>query len=59
MNTPERDVTAETLASIEAVLICDRVSVREALRAAYRLGRLDGMLEMAKISERSIKEAMS
>jgi hypothetical protein len=54
--TPPRDVSAETLASIEAVLICDGVSVREALRAAYQLGRLDGMLEMAKISESSLKQ---
>ena len=38
--------TLDTLASIERVLVADRCSVREALEAAYQLGRIDGMLEV-------------
>ena len=45
--------TLDTLASIERVLVADRCGVREALEAAYRLGRLDGMLEMCGKNPRS------
>ena len=37
----------ETLGDIETVLVCQRCSVKDALLAAYRLGKIDGMLEMS------------
>lgn len=40
------DSTKDTLASIERLLVRNFTSPRDALQAAYRLGRLDGMLEM-------------
>lgn len=40
-----------TLASIEALLTLDAVSARLALEAAYRLGKLDGQIEMARLAE--------
>ena len=52
-----RDTATEnTLANIEALLVGDRASPREALLAAYQLGRLDGMMAMALVAEKTVNE---
>ena len=38
--------TMDTLASIERVLVADRCGVREALEAAYQLGKVDALLDI-------------
>lgn len=48
-----------TLATIEALLVRDLVSVRDALEAAYQLGRITGGLEMARIGENVMQEALA
>jgi hypothetical protein len=44
-----------TLDSIEALLVAEKTSVREALQAAYQLGHLTGMIYMAKVGEGMIR----
>jgi hypothetical protein len=51
------DVSEIVLANIEALLVGERASPREALLAAYELGHLDGRIEMSRIGEQLIKEA--
>jgi hypothetical protein len=41
----------DTLRAIERLLVHKRAGVREALEAAYRLGWLDGMIDLAKRTE--------
>jgi len=48
--------TKTTLANIEALLVGERANPREALEAAYQLGRLDGMMEMALLAEKTVNE---
>jgi len=48
--------TKNTLANIEALLVGERANPHEALEAAYQLGRLDGMMEMALLAEKSVGE---
>lgn len=50
------DDAKATLATIERCVVRDAVSVHAALQAAYNLGRVDGQLEMAKISSRLVEE---
>jgi hypothetical protein len=47
-----------TLASIEAVLIADRASVREALKAAYDLGFNEGALRMAGVAQKQAEQLL-
>ena len=46
-----KDDFPEVLKSIEKVLLADKASPREALQAAYRFGKLDGMLQILEIDE--------
>jgi hypothetical protein len=52
------DATKETLASIEAMLVRNFTSPRDALLAAYRLGKFDGMLEMAAIGQEQVEDLL-
>jgi hypothetical protein len=54
MTTPD-DTTKRTLEAIEHMLICERASPHEAVLAAYKLGKLDGMIEMAKVGEKALQ----
>lgn len=45
-----------TLESIERLLVADKVSVRDALKAAYNLGELQGAIRMARASEETFGE---
>jgi hypothetical protein len=47
-----------TLDSIEALLVSEKASVRDALQGAHNVGRLTGMLEMAKTGESMVLAAM-
>ena len=41
--------SAETLLTMERLLIAEKAGVREVIQAAYRLGVLDGQLELAAV----------
>jgi hypothetical protein len=45
-----------TLDSIEELLVAEKASVRDALEAAYKLGRLTGMIHMAEVGEGMIRQ---
>jgi hypothetical protein len=47
-----------TLDSIEALLVAQKASVRDGLRAAYHLGHLTGMIDMAKVGEEMVRDAV-
>jgi hypothetical protein len=44
-----------TLDSIEALLVAEKTSVRDALEAAYKLGHLTGMIHMAEVGEGMVR----
>jgi hypothetical protein len=48
-----------TLDSIEALLVSEKTSVREALQAAFRLGELTGMIKMVKTGEEMVRDTFS
>jgi hypothetical protein len=48
-----------TLDSIEALLVGEKTSVREALQAAFRLGELTGMIKMVKTGEEMVRDTFS
>lgn len=52
------DSTRDTLERIAKILSEGLVSPLNALEAAYHMGRVDGGIEMARLSEESIKSAM-
>jgi hypothetical protein len=52
MTKPLNESTQSTLDTIENLLIADRVSAKDALAAAYRLGQLDGMISMSRVHEK-------
>ena len=52
------DATKQTLASIERCLLAGDTNSTKALRAAYEMGRMDGLLEMAKFGEEQAKQLM-
>ena len=41
--------SAETLLTMERLLIAEKASVREVIQDAYRLGVIDGQLQMANV----------
>jgi hypothetical protein len=43
-----------TLDSIEALLVAEKASVREALQGAYKLGQLTMAIEITKIGEKLV-----
>lgn len=45
-----------TLATIEALLVNDLANPREALEAAYQLGRLSGGIEMVRVGQGALEE---
>jgi hypothetical protein len=45
------DATIQTLAAIERCLLAGDTNSTKALKAAYELGRMDGLLDMAKLGE--------
>jgi len=47
--------SAETLATLERLIVRDAVSVHAAIQAAYRLGVVDGSLKMAAVGQRQIE----
>lgn len=46
------------LASIASVLVKEGTSVKNALDAAYALGKLAGQIEMAKVAEETVRGLM-
>lgn len=48
-----------TLASIERLLIADRISVAKALEGAYLLGELTGKISMARVAEATAHEVLT
>ena len=52
------DTSREMLTNMEKLLVRNFTSPKEALEAAYRLGRLDGAMEVAKIGEKQIEDVM-
>ena len=52
------DSSKATLASIEALLVSEMANPREALAAAYQLGRLDGLSEMAGVAKERLAELL-
>jgi predicted transcriptional regulator len=48
-----------TLDSIEALLVAEKTSVREALQAAFRLGELTGMIKMVKTGDEMVRDTFS
>ena len=46
----------DTLSSIKNCLLCGIATPEEALQAAYRLGRIEGMIAMANVHEGAMKE---
>lgn len=46
------------LASIERLLIADRISVAKALEGAYVMGELSGKIEMARLAEGRVHEVL-
>lgn len=51
-------VSEETLKTIERSLAADLVEPKDALYAAYVLGKFDGKLEMAKVELGVVEKAM-
>jgi hypothetical protein len=52
------DATIQTLAAIERCLLAGDTNSTKALKAAYEMGRMDGLLEMAKIGEQMAKDLL-
>jgi hypothetical protein len=52
------DSTIQTLAAIERCLLAGDTNSTKALKAAYELGRMDGLLEMAKVGEQKAAELL-
>lgn len=52
------DSSMETLLTMERLLIADKAGVREALQAAYRLGVLDGQLQMAAVGQKAVESVL-
>jgi hypothetical protein len=52
------DQTLQTLASIERCLLAGDTNSTKALKAAYELGRMDGLLDMAKVGEQKAAELL-
>jgi DNA polymerase/3'-5' exonuclease PolX len=52
------DATIQTLAAIERCLLAGDTNSTKALKAAYELGRMDGLLDMAKVGEEKMKDLM-
>lgn len=44
-----KDATKAALAKLEALVVAELANPKEALAVAYGLGRMDGMLEMARV----------
>lgn len=53
MNT--KNASNETLATLERLIVRDAVSVHAAIQAAYRLGVVDGQLQMAKVGQEQLE----
>ena len=47
--------SAVVLASIAKLLIAERASVKEALETAYRLGAMDGRIDMTRLASDSLR----
>jgi DNA polymerase/3'-5' exonuclease PolX len=52
------DQTLQTLAAIERCLLAGDTNSTKALKAAYELGRMDGLLDMAKVGERKAADLL-
>jgi hypothetical protein len=52
------DETIQTLAAIERCLLAGDTNSTKALKAAYELGRMDGLLDMARVGERKAAELL-
>jgi hypothetical protein len=52
------DATIQTLAAIERCLLAGDTNSTKALKAAYELGRMDGLLDMARVGERKAAELL-
>lgn len=50
--------STQTLASIERCLLAGDTNSTKALKAAYELGRMDGLLDMAKVGEAKAAELL-
>lgn len=49
------NASKETLATLERLIVRDAVSVHAAIQAAYRLGVVDGQLQMAAVGQKQIE----
>jgi DNA polymerase/3'-5' exonuclease PolX len=52
------DDTIQTLAAIERCLLAGDTNSTKALKAAYELGRMDGLLDMAKVGEQKAADLL-
>jgi hypothetical protein len=52
------DATIQTLAAIERCLLAGDTNSTKALKAAYELGRMDGLLDMARVGEAKAAELL-
>jgi DNA polymerase/3'-5' exonuclease PolX len=52
------DATIQTLAAIERCLLAGDTNSTKALKAAYELGRMDGLLDMAKVGEQKAADLL-
>jgi hypothetical protein len=52
------DATLQTLAAIERCLLAGDTNSTKALKAAYELGRMDGLLDMARVGEAKAAELL-
>lgn len=52
------ETSKETLDTIERMLIRNFTSPHDAIHAAYRLGRLDGLSQMAKVGQEAAVELL-
>jgi hypothetical protein len=52
------DATTQTLAAIERCLLAGDTNSTKALKAAYEMGRMDGLLEMAQAGEQKMVELL-
>lgn len=55
MTKPISAASARTLEQLEALLVSERSSVKDALQTAFRLGYCEGAAEMAQVSIDGLK----
>jgi hypothetical protein len=59
MSNPSTEGTERDLATMERLLVLKIFSPRDAIRAAYNLGKFDGGMEMAKVGTKITEKAIA